>query len=260
MAQTEALGGSGLDADENGFVIIQAGERQDRQDTGQVGFVIEQPTQRDERSTRQRAQESASVGVDQPLPRQRKCSVCGELGHTARTCPNVGAQDRVTRAPRASGASLSPAIPVFVGTINLLVTSAFGDNCGISDKETQFMIPSMQRMAERLPRGAADAAGKWIDPVVIVSCFIIWGARIRQIKAFEAEIKYRPDPTEAARANGYVGSTYAVTNEQQNVPQGGTNGIDYHPTTDVIPDAQTQSEPTSNGVPQSIREAFDDRI
>jgi hypothetical protein len=140
------------------------------------------------------------------------------------------------------------------------VTSAFGDNCGISDKETQFMIPSMQRMAERLPRGAADAAGKWIDPVVIVSCFIIWGARIRQIKAFEAEIKYRPDPTEAARANGYVGSTYAVTNEQQNVPQGGTNGIDYHPTTDVIPDAQTQSEPTSNGVPQSIREAFDDRI
>jgi hypothetical protein len=147
-----------------------------------------------------------------------------------------------------------------VGTINLLVTSAFGDNCGISDKETQFMIPSMQRMAERLPRGAADAMGKWIDPVVIVSCFIIWGARIRQIKMLEAEMRYRPNPAETARANGYVGSHYAASDEQHAAPQRDVNGVDYHPSTDVIPDAQAQSEPTSSGVPQSIREAFDERI
>ncbi|HKD77829.1 MAG TPA: hypothetical protein VKB76_20150 [Ktedonobacterales bacterium] len=189
--------------------------------------------------------------------------MCGELGHTARTCPNVGATDRATRAPRASGSALSPAAPVILGTINLTVMNLFGENCAVNEKELSYMVPALQRMMERMPAAAASAAAVWIDPVVLISCFILWGGRIRAIKAEEARIAYAVTPYEQARANGVANSEYRVTTDQQNGVNGGayqqTNGV-YPNGVTPIPDADAQSEPTSNGVPQSIREAFDDRI
>jgi hypothetical protein len=264
VAETETVGGSRLDAsEENGFVIIDnRAERESRADSGEIDFTIT-----DERTARQRrAQESASVGVEQPLPRQRKCSVCGEAGHTARTCPSVGAADRATRAPRASGSALSPAAPVILGTINLTVTNLFGENCSVSEKELSYMVPAMQRMMERMPAAAAQKAAVWIDPVVLFSCFILWGGRIRAIKAEESRIAYNVTPYEQARANGAAGSEYRVPTNQQNGavyngPSTTMNNINA-----AAADRAQQSEsdmpaePTSNGVPQSIREAFDDRI
>lgn len=245
MVEAQAFGGSA--DDEAGFVVIDNRTDEQRQsgaDSGEVEFVIT-----DETNSRRRAQESASVGVDQPLPRARKCSVCGETGHTSRTCPNVGSTERVTRAPRASGSALTPAVPMLIGMCNMAVVTTFGENCGISDKETQFMVPSMQRMAERMPPAAAKAVSIWIDPCVIISCFIYWGARIRAIKREEARIAYQVTPFENARANGYTGSSYSVPpNQETNAPQSG------------VPIDSQQVEPTSNGVPQSIRDAFNDHI
>lgn len=276
MAEKETPRGSGDGAEveyDDGFVVIDTtDERKARADSGEVPFVITDDTTETKRG--QRAQASASVGVDQPLPRQRKCGVCGELGHTARTCPNVGATDRVTRAPRATGNAISPAVPVVLGTINMTVTSLFGENCGISEKETQFMVPAMQRMTERMPKAAAERMAVWIDPVVIVSCFIFWGMRISSIKKAEAQQQYQVAPFEQARANGYAGSNYTVTNEQQSAPANGSTNAAQTPnyggptaTTGDIDAAMRDrsiqpesTEPTSNGVPQSIRDAFDDRI
>lgn len=187
-----------------------------------------------------------------------------------RTCPSVGAADRATRAPRATGSALSPAAPVVLGTINLTVTNLFGDNCGVSEKELSYMVPALQRMMERMPAAAASKAAVWIDPVVLFSCFILWGGRIRAIKAEEARIAYGVTPFEQARANGATGSEYRAPSNQQSAPNGGA----YHgPTASVSDitaaandrarqptDSDTPEEPTANGVPQSIREAFDDRI
>jgi len=141
-----------------------------------------------------------------------------------------------------------------------MVTSAFGDNCGMNEKESSFMVPSVQRMMERTPKAVAERMAMWIDPVIIVSIFIMWGVRIRKIKEYEAELRYRITPDEAARAAGYSGATY-------NVPNGHvTSGVvpNYAPPTEqqTAPNGayDVPVEPTSNGVPQSIREAFDDRI
>lgn len=267
MAEAQALGGIGDESEDDGFVVIERPEndqRKGRTNSGEVPFVI--TDEHEEKREQRRAQASASVGVDQPLPRSRKCSVCGEAGHTSRTCPNVGATDRVTKAPRASGNSLSPAVPIFLGTINMMVTSAFGESCGISEKETQFMIPSMQRMSERMPKAAAEKMSLWIDPVVIVSCFIFWGSRIRKIKADEARQQFVVEPFERARANGYTGATYdganAVTNSpSQATPKQESNGGYTPPNSNgTSVHLDTPPEPTSNGVPQAIRDAFDERI
>jgi hypothetical protein len=136
------------------------------------------------------------------------------------------------------------------------------------------MVPALQRMMERMPAAAASKAAVWIDPVVLVSCFILWGGRIRKIKAEEAARAYGVTPFEYARANGAAGSEYRVDSNQQPNANGGayrSHIPDYRgPSANlsdidaaardrsIEPDAS--GEVTSNGVPQSIREAFDERI
>src|SRR5207244_2992993 len=94
--ETEGRGGSGTSA----FIVRDRRDSaengtQGSQDSGQTGsvggFIV---TENDD------AQAHATIGVDQSLPRQRRCSICGESGHTSRTCQMEGTAGMATRASR----------------------------------------------------------------------------------------------------------------------------------------------------------------
>jgi hypothetical protein len=162
---------------------------------------------------------------------------------------------------------------MLVGTLNFSVVSTFGANCGLTDMEAKILIPSVQRMMERLPAATATKAALILDPLIIVTVFVMWGRRILQVKAEEAHKKYAQEPFEQMRANGIAGTTFGP-----NVPVGGTpspssNGVAngsvsesvsdsvasrYQQTTNGIPDTGITDQ--SYGVPDSVRRAFDDNF
>jgi hypothetical protein len=139
---------------------------------------------------------------------------------------------------------------MIVGTFNFAVVSTFGNNCGISPLEQTFLIPSMQRMLERMPAEAARRASVIIDPLVILTVLVTWGKRISSIKAEEAKEKYQIRPTEAARAAGVSGFTHSVpeTNQETNDAANG-----------VVHDEPMAVNGTYNA-PQHIREGFSDAV
>src|SRR5215472_12838483 len=175
------------DYDADGFV------RESGQDTGQAtddtiaGYTFEE----------RESQADSTVSVEQPLPRQRRCSICGQLGHTARTCTAEGTAGIATRASRKpSKEAVGAVAPMLVGTLNFSVVSTFGADCGLTDMEAKILIPSVQRMMERLPAATATKAALILDPLIIVTVFVMWGRRIITVKNEEAKQKYAVEPYE----------------------------------------------------------------
>lgn len=193
----------------------------------------------------------ATVSVNQPLPKQRRCSICGNFGHTARTCPDAGSAEVATKAsPRPSKTAVGSLAPMIIGTANFVVVSSWGAECGMTDLESKLAIPSLQRTLERLPAGAAEKASWIIDPCVLLTIVFMWGKRIAAIKAAQAVQKFAVEPTEAARATGVSGFTYNAP-----APNGTQNGTRQAQTTEPSEDSTT-----GNGVPPEIRSGFDANI
>lgn len=132
---------------------------------------------------------------------------------------------------------------MIVGTANFFVVTTFGAPCVLTELEAKLLIPSVQRTLERMPAAAATKAAVILDPLIIATVLVMWGRRIAAIKSAEARDKYAVKPAEQARANGVAGYAQDVPTEAQ------------RPVADEMP-----REPNANGVPQSIREAFDERI
>lgn len=254
MAEAQAARGSRSiphvsegEADEDGFV------GQGYQDSREASVTINGLEIGDDES-----QADVTVGVNQPLPRQRRCSICGQLGHTARTCTAEGTVGVATRAPRKpSKEAVGAVAPMLVGTLNFSVVSTFGPECGLTDMEGKILIPSVQRMMERLPAATATKAALILDPLIILTVFVMWGRRIITVQNEKARQKYAVQPHEQARANGVAGTAYEVPNESVShspaTAYQHTNG-----TANGIPDAGVTDE--TYGVPNSIRDAFDDKF
>lgn len=217
-------------------------------------------------------QKDVTVGVDQPLPRQRRCSICGELGHTARTCTAEGTSGIATRASRKpSKEAVGAVAPMLVGTLNFSVVSTFGSQCGLTDMEAKILIPSVQRMMERLPAATATKAALILDPLIIFTVFFMWGRRILAVKQAEARQKYAVEPFEQMRAAGATGTDYRVPNEAVSHSVSGayqhTNGAYKGPQSSVsninaaakdrsqIDEGVTDT--SAYGVPKTILESFD---
>lgn len=252
MAKAEASRGVGSVAhiadesyDEDGFIGGQNGEATSEAITLDNGITLGESEQ---------PQASATLGVEQPLPKQRRCSICGELGHTARTCQAEGTAGVATRASRKpSKEAVGAVAPMLVGTANFCVVTTFGKDCGLTDLEGKLLIPSLQRMMERLPAATAQKAAIIIDPLVIVTVMVMWGKRIYSIKQMEARQKYAVEPFERMRASGASGTTYDVTNAPVTDSANGANEA----TNGQVSEGVTTDNYT---VPQSIRSAFSDNI
>jgi hypothetical protein len=154
---------------------------------------------------------------------------------------------------------------MLVGTLNFSVVSTFGAPCGLTDMEAKILIPSVQRMMERLPASTATKAALVLDPLIILTVFVMWGKRILTVKAEEARQKYQIEPHEQARAAGVAGTTYQVPNEsvshspaasyQETNPR--SNGASGH-ANGAMPDTGVTDD--TYGVPNTIRSAFDDNF
>jgi hypothetical protein len=150
---------------------------------------------------------------------------------------------------------------MIIGTLNFSVVSTFGPECGLTDMEGKILIPSVQRMMERLPAATATKAALILDPLIILTVFVMWGKRIITVQNEKAKQKYAVQPHEQARANGVAGTAYQVPNEsvshspaeayQQS--NGASNGVH-----NGIPDTGVTDE--TYGVPNTIRSAFDDNF
>lgn len=163
---------------------------------------------------------------------------------------------------------------MLIGTLNFSVVSTFGTECGLTDMEAKILIPSVQRMMERLPAATATKAALILDPLIILTVFVMWGKRIISVKNAEAQKKYAQEPFEAMRANGVAGTAYQVPNESvSHSPASAyqqTNGAYHGPNANVsdidaaardrsgIPD--TGVTDNTYGVPNSIRTAFDENF
>lgn len=249
MAEAQATGRNRNNAS-SGFIVTDNRDSDEAQDEGSEdsrearrvgGFIVT--------DAREESQTDATVGVAEPLPRGRRCSICGLTGHTARTCQ---ATDVATRAPRKpSKEAVGTLAPMVVGTMNFCVVTTFGVPCGITELEAKLLIPSMQRTMERMPAAAATKAAVIIDPLVICTVLVMWGKRIINVKQAEAKEKYQTQPFEQARANGAVGTAYGdsqspVADNQQ------TDGVQYN---------SSVTEPNGTyQAPESMRRSFDDRI
>lgn len=254
MAKAEASRGIGSvphvsegDPDEDGF-ISPSGEAAREAITLDNGITLGESEE---------PQAGVTVGVEQPLPKQRRCSICGELGHTARTCQAEGTAGVATRASRKpSKEAVGAVAPMLVGTLNFCVVTSFGKDCGLTDLEGKLLIPSVQRMMERLPAATAQKAAIIIDPLVIITVVVMWGKRIYSIKQAEAHAKYAVEPFERMRASGASGTTYDVTNgtvaDSPPVANEETNRVNI-----VVDEGTTNG---NYGVPNSIRSAFSDNI
>jgi hypothetical protein len=257
MAEAQATRGSrsiphvAEDDDEESGYVGSGGENSGETSTVIDGFTI-----------REEPRSDVTVGVEQPLPRQRRCSICGELGHTARTCTAEGTAGVATRAPRKpSKEAVGAVAPMLVGTLNFSVVSTFGAACGLTDMEAKILIPSVQRMMERLPAATATKAALVLDPLIILTVFVMWGKRILAVKAEEAKQKYQIEPLEQARANGVTGTAYRVPNESvSHAPPAAYQQTNGHVSTSSngVPDAGLSDDAYS--VPDSIRTAFDDNF
>lgn len=139
------------------------------------------------------------------------------------------------------------AVPV-LSTVNFAVVSTWGVECGITDLEQKLAIPSLQRMFERMPAGAAQRASWIIDPVVLITVMVLWGKRIAAIQHAKTVEKYAIDPVEQARSVGVTGYTY-------NAPNPTTNGT--APPQAPAPAEGGEASTTGNGVPPEIRSGFD---
>jgi hypothetical protein len=140
--------------------------------------------------------------------------------------------------------------------------------------EGKILIPSVQRMMERLPAATAAKTAVFLDPLIILTVFVMWGRRIITVKQEEARKKYAQEPYEQMRAAGATGTEYRVPNESVSHSVAAsyqkTNGAYHGPTTtvsDIEAAARDRSnldegvtDPNSYGVPQNIRSAFDDSI
>jgi hypothetical protein len=101
---------------------------------------------------------------------------------------------------------------MLVGTLNFTVVSTFGSACGLTDMEGKILIPSVQRMMERLPAATATKAALILDPLIIFTVFVMWGRRIINVKREETRQKYAVEPFERMRASGVSGTTYDAPN------------------------------------------------
>lgn len=151
---------------------------------------------------------------------------------------------------------------MLVGTFNLFVIESMGEQCGITEMEAKFLIPSVQRTLERMPAAAATRAAIVLDPLIIVGVMVMWFKRITDVKRAETVQKYVTTPQEQARANGVSGSEYRVENDAAYTPDMFNNGhvaggyiADNPPTTVEIPMPE-RPDMTANGVPAGVRETF----
>ena len=243
MAEAQASGGSGVGTTFRIERPIETEiERESGEDSGEtIDFTASRVAGKVASAGAQAGVDDATIGVEQPLPRQRRCSLCSELGHTARTCPNANSDSVATRPRKAPSAAASASLgPMLVGTVNFCVAQSFGADCALTSLEGQILIPSVQRTLERLPKEAAERAAWIIDPLVILTVCVMWSKRIYTIKRAEALQQYVVAPHEAQRAAGISGTEYS-------------NG--------VAPQAPEPQNP--NGVaaaPDPIRRGFDDAI
>lgn len=172
-----------------------------------------------------------------------------------------------TRAPRKpSKEAVGAVAPMLVGTLNFSVVSSFGKDCGLTDMEAKILIPSVQRMMERMPAATAAKAAIVLDPLIILTVFAMWGRRIIEVKRAEVKQKYQVEPFEQARAAGVSGTTFEPNGVTTRVPTETvshsvasayqqTNGF-HEPT--VSDEGVTN--PKAYGIPQQIRSAFNDTI
>lgn len=151
--------------------------------------------------------------------------------------------------------------PLILGTLNLIVIDTVGEECGITEKEAQYLVPSLQRTLERMPKGAAERLAVVIDPAIIIAVCGIWLRRIGQTKRQQALQQYVVGPQERARANGVSGSEYRVAPEQ---PQNASGAVyaDMQPPAqstwqDVEVPMPEHPDFTANAVPSTIRDSFD---
>jgi hypothetical protein len=146
---------------------------------------------------------------------------------------------------------------MLVGTLNFSVVSTFGTECGLTDMEAKILIPSVQRMMERLPAATATKAAMILDPLIILTVFVMWGRRIITVQQEKNRAKYAQEPFEQMRANGVAGTAYQVPNESvSHAPASAyqqTNG-----STNGIPDAGITDD--SYTIPSAIRSSFDDNF
>jgi hypothetical protein len=143
---------------------------------------------------------------------------------------------------------------MLVGTLNFSVVSTFGSDCGLTDMEAKILIPSVQRMMERLPAATATKAALILDPLIILTVFVMWGRRIITVNSEKARKKYAQEPFEQMRANGITNTTYQVPNESVSHSPADA----YQQTNGHIPDTGVTEE--VYGVPNSIRSSFDDNF
>lgn len=262
MAEAQASGRVGSvphvadeEPDEDGFVG-EGSEDQGQATESIAGYTFEQA----------RPSQDATIGVSQSLPKQRRCSICGELGHTARTCTAEGTVGVATRASRKpSKEAVGSIAPMIIGTLNFSVVSTFGADCGLTDLEGKILIPSVQRMMERMPAAAATKAALVLDPLIIVTVFVMWGRRILSVKAAEQRKKYAQEPFEQMRANGIAGTTFGPNVPVGSTPNYAANGVvsvssaDGNQQTNGLVDTGI-TDPTTYGIPENVRRAFDDNL
>jgi hypothetical protein len=142
---------------------------------------------------------------------------------------------------------------MLVGTMNFCVATTFGPECGLTDLEGKMLVPSVQRMFERLPAEAATKAAIFIDPAVILTVMVMWSKRIITVQRAKTIKEFAVTPAEAARAAGYSGYEY------------NTNGTSPAQAAQTQAQATTVSEPpapngTGYGPPAHIRRGFDDTV
>jgi hypothetical protein len=120
-------------------------------------------------------------------------------------------------------------------------------------------------MLERLPAATATKAALILDPLIILTVFVMWGRRIIQVKNAEARQKYQVEPFEQARAAGVSGTTFETNGVTARVPtESVSNSVaaSYQQTNgraNGIPD-EGVTDPKTYGIPQGIRDAFSDTI
>lgn len=147
---------------------------------------------------------------------------------------------------------------MLVGTLNFSVVSTFGADCGLTDMEAKILIPSVQRMMERLPAATATKAALILDPLIILTVFFMWGRRVITVQNEKARKKYAQEPFETARANGVAGTTYQAPSESVSHSVAATYQQTTAQANGHIPDAGVTDD--TYGVPQSIRSSFDDNF
>lgn len=169
-----------------------------------------------------------------------------------------------TRASRKpSKEAVGAVAPMLVGTLNFCAVSTFGKDCGLTEMEAKILIPSVQRMMERLPAATATKAALILDPLIILTVFVMWGRRILAVKNAEVREKYQVEPFEQARAAGVSGTTLEPNGVVTRVPNGSVSDsvpAGYQQTNGFSHVDEGVTDPSAYGIPSQIRNAFNDAI